>query len=188
MSAGLYLKLGGEEQAIEKMGNRILPGFTAPKILWLKRNEPQNFSKLRHILLPHDYLNYYLTGEMFMEYGDASGTAIMDIRSRSWSREVIEVIDPCIEKYLPALSSSSEPCGNLRPEICEKYGLSRRVVVSAGGGDNMMGAIGTGNVLPGWQPPALERVGQSTHTMKNRLWIREGKSLRFAILQVDICR
>jgi len=141
--------LGGEEQSIEKIGNRILPGFTAPKILWMKRNEPQNFSKLRHILLPHDYLNYYLTGEMFMEYGDASGTAVMDIRTRSWSVEVIEAIDPCVEDYLPALSSSSEPCGNLRPEISEKYGLSKRVMVSAGGGDNMMGAIGTGNVLPG---------------------------------------
>ncbi len=141
--------LGGEEKSIEKIGNRILPGFTAPKILWMKRNEPQNFSKLRHILLPHDYLNYYLTGEMFMEYGDASGTAIMDVRSRTWSNEVIEAIDPCIEDYLPKLSSSSDPCGNLCSEISDKYGLSQQVIVSAGGGDNMMGAIGTGNVFSG---------------------------------------
>lgn len=141
--------LGGEEQSIAKLGNRVLPGFTAPKILWMKRNEPHNFSKLRHILLPHDYLNFHLTGEMFMEYGDASGTAIMDIRSRSWSREVIDAIDPCIESYLPKLSPSSAPCGNLRSEIANKYGLSTSVIVSAGGGDNMMGAIGTGNVMPG---------------------------------------
>lgn len=141
--------MGGEEQSIEKIGNRVLPGFTAPKILWMKRNEPVNFSKLRHILLPHDYLNFYLTGELFMEYGDASGTAIMDIRSREWSSEVIKAIDPCIEAYLPKLSPSSHPCGNLRSEIAVKYGLSPSVLVSAGGGDNMMGAIGTGNVMPG---------------------------------------
>ncbi len=141
--------LGGEEQSIQKIGNRVLPGFTAPKILWMKRNEPGNFSKLRHILLPHDFLNFYLTGEFFMEHGDASGTAIMDIQSRDWNREVIDAIDPSIEGYLPKLSPSSHPCGSLRPEIAVKYGLSPSVLVSAGGGDNMMGAIGTGNVIPG---------------------------------------
>lgn len=141
--------LGGEEAAIAKIGNRILPGFTAPKILWLKRNEPENFSKLSHILLPHDYLNYYLTGEAFMEFGDASGTALMDVRSRTWSNEVIAAIDPVIADYLPALSSSDQACGTLRSEIARKYGLSQSVLVSAGGGDNMMGAIGTGNVVSG---------------------------------------
>lgn len=141
--------LGGETEAIAKLGNRVLPGFTAPKILWMKRNEPENFSRLRHILLPHDYLNFYLTGEMSMEYGDASGTVIMDVRSRSWNREVINAIDPVIEGYLPELSPSSVACGGIRCEIAEKYGLPREVVVSAGGGDNMMGAIGTGNVYAG---------------------------------------
>jgi len=141
--------LGGEEEAVAKIGNRILPGFTAPKILWMKRNEAERFSRLRHILLPHDYLNYYLTGELFMEFGDASGTAIMDVRSRSWNREVVSAIDPCIEDYLPSLSESGTPCGTLRSEIARKYGLSESVLVSAGGGDNMMGAIGTGNVCEG---------------------------------------
>ncbi|MBT7866518.1 MAG: xylulokinase [Opitutales bacterium] len=141
--------LGGEKAAIAKIGNRILPGFTAPKILWLKRNEPENFSKMRHILLPHDYLNYYLTGEAFMEYGDASGTALMDVCSRTWSSEVVAAIDPTIADYLPSLSSSDQVCGTLRPEVARKYGLSESVLVSAGGGDNMMGAIGTGNVANG---------------------------------------
>ncbi len=141
--------LGGEDEAILKIGNRILPGFTAPKILWLKRNEPENFARLAHILLPHDFLNFYLCGEYFMEYGDASGTAIMDIRSRTWSQEVIDAIDPAISGCLPCLSRSDAICGTLRSEISDKYGLSSSVIVSAGGGDNMMGAIGTGNVCPG---------------------------------------
>jgi xylulokinase len=141
--------LGGEKEAIQKLGNRILPGFTAPKILWLKKHEPENFAKLRHILLPHDYLNFYLTGHYFMEYGDASGTALMDVRSRQWSKEIINLIDPAIADYLPEIKSSQEPVGTLQQSVAQKFGLSPDVIVSAGGGDNMMGAIGTGNVSKG---------------------------------------
>src|SRR3982751_298312 len=86
-------KLGGPRAAIRKTGNLILPGFTAPKILWLKRREPANFKRLRHVLLPHDYLNFHLTGNYFMEFGDASGTALMDVRQRIWSDEAIRAID-----------------------------------------------------------------------------------------------
>lgn len=141
--------IGGQEEAIKKIGLRILPGFTAPKILWLKRNEPEHFARLRHILLPHDYLNFYLSGEYFMEYGDASGTALMDVSTRQWNDEIINAIDPCIREYLPELSSSDQSVGCLRKEVADKYGLSESVRVSAGGGDNMMGAIGTGNVSSG---------------------------------------
>lgn len=142
-------KLGGSKAAIRKTGNLILPGFTAPKILWLKRNEPTNFRRLRHILLPHDYLNFHLTGNLFMEYGDASGTALMDVRRRRWSSEAISAIDRKIAGYLPPLSESNHAAGTLLPERAATLGLSADVVVSAGGGDNMMGAIGTGNVEPG---------------------------------------
>lgn len=142
-------KLGGPKAAIRKTGNLILPGFTAPKILWLKRNEPANYKRLRHVLLPHDYLNYHLTGKMFMEYGDASGSALMDVRKRTWSRDALAAIDRNLADWLPALSESHEAAGTLRTELAAKYGLATEVVVSAGGGDNMMGAIGTGNVSPG---------------------------------------
>ena len=142
-------KLGGPKAAIRKTGNLILPGFTAPKILWLKRNEPANYKRLRHVLLPHDYLNFHLTGNHFMEFGDASGTALMDVRTRKWSKDVINAIDKKLADYLPPISQSHEAAGTLRPEIAAKYGLSTDVIVSAGGGDNMMGAIGTGNVSPG---------------------------------------
>ncbi len=145
----LTKKLGGTKAAIRKAGLAFLPGFTAPKILWLKRHEPKNYAKLRHVLLPHDYLNFYLTGVYFMEYGDASGTALMDVRKRKWSKAVINAIDPKLADYLPPLSASDAIVGTLREEIAQKYGFSSDVIVSAGGGDNMMGAIGTGNVKPG---------------------------------------
>ncbi len=142
-------KLGGSKAAIRLTGNLILPGFTAPKILWLKRHEPENYKFLRHVLLPHDYLNFFLTGNYTMEFGDASGTALMDVRMRTWSKAVIKAIDPKLGNYLPKISASSEAAGVLRPELAAKYGFAADVVVSAGGGDNMMGAIGTGNVEPG---------------------------------------
>jgi xylulokinase len=142
-------KLGGPKAAIRLTGNLIMPGFTAPKILWLKRHEPENYKFLRHVLLPHDYLNFFLTGNYTMEFGDASGTALMDVRTRTWSKAVIKAIDPKLGNYLPKISASHEAAGVLRPELAEKYGFSADVVVAAGGGDNMMGAIGTGNVEPG---------------------------------------
>jgi D-xylulose kinase len=145
----LTKKLGGAKAVIRQLGVAFLPGYTAPKILWLKRHEPANYRRLRHVLLPHDYLNYHLTGNYFMEQGDASGTALMDVRRRKWSTAAINAIGPELAGYLPKISSSSEPVGLLRSEVANKLGLSHDVLVSAGGGDNMMGAIGTGNVRPG---------------------------------------
>ncbi len=142
-------KLGGPKAAIRKTGNLILPGFTAPKILWLKRHEAANYKKLRQVLLPHDYLNFHLTGNYFMEHGDASGTALMDVRNRTWSREAIAAIDRNLADWLPPLAESHEAAGVLRAELAENFGFPSDVIVSAGGGDNMMGAIGTGNVAPG---------------------------------------
>ena len=87
-------QLGGLKKTIRAVGNAIAPGFTASKILWLKKHEPKNFARLATVLLPHDYLNFWLTGEKVMEYGDASGTALLDVRKRKWSEAVLEAIDP----------------------------------------------------------------------------------------------
>lgn len=141
--------LGGLKSAIKLVGNAILPGFTAPKILWLKNHEPSNYNRLATVLLPHDYLNYWLTGEKKMEFGDASGTALLDVRKRQWSRVAAEVIDPSLTEKLPPLISSDEPVGTLKPEVAKALGVSPETLVSAGGGDNMMGAIGTGNTSQG---------------------------------------
>jgi xylulokinase len=142
-------KLGGVKASIEEIGNAVLPGFTASKILWLKRKEPKNFARLATVLLPHDYLNFWLTGRRVMEYGDASGTALLDVKKRQWSRAVLSAIDPDLERALPPLQPSDQPAGPLREEAARELGLSTKVLVSAGGGDNMMGAIGTGNTEAG---------------------------------------
>ncbi len=147
--ATLTRALGGPEETIKAVGNAMLPGFTAPKILWLKKNEPAAFEATRSILLPHDYINFWLTGEKRMEYGDASGTALLDITNRKWSRKAIQAIDPDLEAKLPDVRSSLAPIGLLRQNLKSEWGLSGEILVSAGGGDNMMGAIGTGNIAPG---------------------------------------
>jgi len=151
--------LGGREEVIRLIGNSIPPGFTASKILWLKRNEPENYGRLETVLLPHDYLNYYLTGVASMEYGDASGTALMDVRRREWSEAVIGAIDSGLMEKLPPLNSSDEAAGTLRKEAAEELGLAEGVLVSSGGGDNMMGAIGTGNTKPGIVTASLGTSG-----------------------------
>src|SRR5438132_6714387 len=96
-------KLGGLKKAIRALGNAVLPGFTASKILWLKKHEPKNYQRLATVLLPHDYLNFWLTGEKVMEYGDASGTALLDVRKRKCASEVFEAIDHELAGKLPAL-------------------------------------------------------------------------------------
>ncbi len=131
---------------IAKTGNTMLPGYTIPKLLWLKQNEPDHFRRTRTILLPHDYLNFRLTGVKRMEYGDASGTGILNVRTREWDRDLIAFVDPSVEAMLPELGSSNSVHGTILPELASEWGLSPAVIVSAGGGDNMMGAIGTGNL------------------------------------------
>jgi xylulokinase len=142
-------EFGGRDELIKLSGNAMLPGYTAPKILWLKQNEPNNYKALETVLLPHDYINFYLTGERAMEYGDASGTGLLDVRSRKWCEPLVEFIDPQLLDALPAVGSSRRAIGLLRESLRAQWGLTKSPVVSAGGGDNMMGAIGTGNVAPG---------------------------------------
>src|SRR5207253_6483426 len=102
----IMARLGGLKKTIRAVGNAILPGFTASKILWLKDHEPKQFARLATVLLPHDYLNYWLTGEKVMECGDASGTALLDVRRRKWSKEVVQTIDPELAEKLPPLVGS----------------------------------------------------------------------------------
>lgn len=152
-------QLGGPKATIKKQGIAVLPGFTASKILWLKKNEPKNFAKLATVLLPHDYLNFWLTGERVMEYGDASGTALMNVRKRKWCDETVQAIDEDLADKLPPLISSDQPAGRLQAGAARELGLNPGVIVSAGGGDNMMGAIGTGNTRPGIVTASLGTSG-----------------------------
>ena len=157
--AAITAAVGGPKATLKAIGNAVLPGFTAGKILWLKRHEPENFARLATVLLPHDYLNFWLTGSRFMEFGDASGTALMDVRKRQWSDAVVRAIDPELAGKLPTLSPSDEPAGRLTAAAARKLGLNEGILVSAGGGDNMMGAIGTGNTREGVVTASLGTSG-----------------------------
>ncbi|MGE3312746.1 MAG: xylulokinase [Limisphaerales bacterium] len=152
-------KLGGPKATLRALGNSVLPGFTAGKILWLRNHEPRNYARLATVLLPHDYLNWWLTGNAFMEYGDASGTALMDVRKRRWCQAALDAIDPDLASKLPSLSPSDQPAGALTPATARQLGLQAGIVVSAGGGDNMMGAIGTGNTRDGVVTASLGTSG-----------------------------
>jgi xylulokinase len=158
---GITNSLGGFENVHKLIGNAIAVGFTASKVLWLKENEPDNYARIDKILLPHDYINYWLTGEKKAEYGDASGTAYFDIRNRKWSTEVLNAIDNSgkLENCLPELIAADESVGIVRKELAEKFNFSDSVVVSSGGGDNMIAAIGTGNVSPGIVTASLGTSG-----------------------------
>ena len=142
-------EFGGMEGLIAKTGNTILPGYTIPKLLWLKQKEPENFSRVAAILLPHDYINFCLTGIKRMEYGDASGMGFLNIQTKDWEQDLINFVDSRVNSMLPELGSSNALHGALLPDLAGEWGLSSDVIVSAGGGDNMMGAIGTGNIADG---------------------------------------
>jgi len=156
----LIKKLGGLKKVISLTGNGIPAGFTASKILWLKQNEPKNYARLQTVLLPHDYLNYHLTGKLSMEAGDASGTGFFDAKTRNWQEKVVSAIDSRLMEKLPAVqSASSAPAGTLTTVAAKRLGLNPGTLVSAGGGDNMMGAIGTGNTKAGVVTASLGTSG-----------------------------
>ena len=147
----ILANFGGDALACAEVGNAIMPGYTAPKIRWLKNHRPELYKQLSAILLPHDYINYYLTGERAMECGDASGTGLLDIRSRNWHPVMLQAVDGerDLTDCLPNLVAPGDAVGRLRESVAAELGLPVGIAVSAGGGDNMMAALGTGNVVEG---------------------------------------
>lgn len=143
--------LGGKEKAFSQLGIMPQTGYTASKILWFRKHYPEQYRHIAKIMLPHDYLNYWLTGNCCMEYGDASGTGYFDVVKREWSIDAFALLAPELDpqKVLPPLCSAQQKIGKVCPEIATLLGLSENVIVSTGGGDNMMGAIGTGNIQQG---------------------------------------
>lgn len=141
---------GGYQRTIALAGNPIMAGYTASKLPWTRRERPEAYAKLASILLPHDYVNYWLTGERWMEYGDASGTGWLDVRTREWSSELLAATDPDrdLRQCLPPLVAP-DAVFPIDPRVATELGLSTGIKVSAGGGDNMMAAIGTGCVVEG---------------------------------------
>ncbi len=152
--------VGGLQAALALTGNRFLTGYTAPKLLWLRRNEPESYAAARRFLLPHDYLNLWLTGAFVTEPGDASGTAYFDVRERRYAMPVLAAIDPDRDwtSALPEVRESRSVIGTLRAEAAEALGLPAGIKVTAGGGDNMCASIGVGAVKPG---PVVVSLGTS---------------------------
>jgi len=150
--------LGGRSAFIDRLGIALAVGFTASKILWLKKNEPKRFEKLATVLLPHNYLNFHLTGRAHMEYGDASGTGLMDIRRLRWDEAAAAAIDASLLAKLPPLGHPRQAVGPARKSWALRFGL-KEVLVASGGGDNMMGAVGSGNVRPGVSTLSLGTSG-----------------------------
>ena len=127
----------------------VATGFTASKVLWMKRHEPDNFARLAHVLLPHDWIDFRLTGERWMECGDASGTGWFDARARAFDPEAMAAIDAGLERFLPPLVGADEAPAVLLDAVADELGLPRGLPVAPGAGDNMASAIGSGAVRAG---------------------------------------
>lgn len=138
----------GKEKLSKLTGNIAFAGFTAPKILWLKANEPQNFAKIKKIMLPKDYIAYRLTGEFSTDYSDASGMLLLDVKNKCWSKEMLEICG-VKEEWMPKLYESYEKTGTLKSDVAEELGFPAECIVAAGAGDNAAAAIGTGTVGAG---------------------------------------
>ena len=138
----------GQDKLSEYTANIAFTGFTAPKILWLKENEPENFKKIKKIMLPKDYIAYKLTGVHSCDMSDASGMLLLDVKNRQWSDEMCKICD--IDKsMLPKLFESYEKTGVVLETVASELGLSGDVIVAAGAGDNAAAAVGTGTVGDG---------------------------------------
>ena len=138
----------GKEKLSALTANIAFAGFTAPKILWMKENEPENFARIAKIMLPKDYINYILTGVHSCDYSDASGMLLLDVEHKCWSKEMMEICGVS-EAQMPKLFESYESIGTVKPDVAAALGMTDAVVVCAGAGDNAAAAVGTGVVGEG---------------------------------------
>ena len=138
----------GKEKLSQLTANIAFAGFTAPKLLWMRNNEPEKFEKIAKIMLPKDYLAYMLTGVHCTDVSDASGMLLFDVEHKCWSKEMLEICG-VREDQMAKIFESYEAVGTLKPEMAEALGLSEKVIVAAGAGDNAAAAVGTGTVGEG---------------------------------------
>ena len=141
-------RMGGRARLVEVTGNDALTGFTAPKILWVRKHEPEIYKQARSVLLPKDYVRMRLTGELAMDKADGSGTLLFDLAARDWSQEVLEKLEIPAE-WLPETFEGPQTTGHITKLAAEETGLREGTPVVAGGGDQAAGAVGVGAVRPG---------------------------------------
>ncbi len=133
----------GKDFLLRHTGNIAFAGFTAPKLLWMKKHEPELFGRIARILLPKDYVGYKLTGRYTTDYSDGAGTLLLNVQNKRWSKEMLEICG-LTEDQMPELHESYEIAGTLLPKVAEQLGLPASVTVVAGAGDNAAAAVGTG--------------------------------------------
>lgn len=144
----IYERVGGVKELAKLVSNPALEGFTAPKILWLRNNEPENYKKLEKVLLPKDYIRYKLSGELGMDLSDAAGTLLCDVKKESWSLEIMRKLE-LEHSILPPILKSVDVVGSITSEAAAKTGLAISTEVIAGGADNACGAVGSGIIKAG---------------------------------------
>ncbi len=156
----------GKDKLSQMTANIAFAGFTAPKILWMKENEPENFARIAKIMLPKDYVNYLLTGVHCCDYSDASGMLTLDVANKCWSKEMLDICGVS-ESQMPKLFESYETVGTLLPQVAKELGLPETVKVCAGAGDNAAAAVGTGVVGEGGCNISLGTSGTIFISSKN---------------------
>ena len=144
----IYDRVGGIKELANLVSNPALEGFTAPKILWLRNNEPDNFKKLAKVLLPKDYIRYKLSGELGMDLSDAAGTLLCDVEAEDWSEEIMEKLE-LDYSIMPPVLKSVEVVGPVTEKAAVETGLSQKTKIVAGGADNACGAVGSGIIKSG---------------------------------------
>ena len=165
----------GKDKLSEYTANISFTGFTAPKILWVKKNEPENFARIKKIMLPKDYIAYRLTGVHCTDVSDASGMLLFDVKNRCWSKEMMDICG-ITEDKLPKLYESFEVVGTLKKEVADELGFSENVKVIAGAGDNAAAAVGTGTVGDGMCNISLGTSG-TIFISSNKFGVDENNAL-----------
>lgn len=150
-------KIIGKNELIRITANLASTGFTASKLLWIRNNEPENYKRCKHILLPKDYIRFKLTGNLYTEYSDASGTQFLDIKNRCWSTEILNKLNIPLD-WLPELRESVDDTGTISEEVSVLTGISTKTITVGGAGDNAASAVGVGTVKDG---KAFTTIGTS---------------------------
>ncbi len=172
--------VGGPGAMIHEVGNTQRTGYTAAKIYHMVRHEPQVYQKTATLFLVHNYINWYLTGGIkVMEPGDTSGTALWNPQTGQWSQKVLQAIDPLLQDKLPPVLPSDRSIGLVSSELAARFGLSSQCTIDAGSGDNMYGAVGTGNVQPGIVTVSLGTSGTAYTQMKTAFIDPQGEIAAF---------
>jgi xylulokinase len=148
----------GERRLVEITGNPALTGFQAPKVLWLRDEEPDAFARVEHVLLPKDYVRYRLSGRFATDASDAAGTLFLDLERRAWSAEILDAVR-VPASWLPDVFESPEPAGSLHRDVADELGLPPETPIAAGGGDNAAAAIGTGITRDGLMSSSIGTSG-----------------------------